>query len=126
MTHDKELEELRRQLAAGQKKVRREESKVDIEFKKSKLRKQLFLLKHPKKVALAKRFGRGLKVTAKKIGIALVKQGRLIAAQQERDRRLEVARTKTFGKPVRIRKGKKKKRISNNNAGGFDPFKIDF
>ncbi len=122
---DKELEKLRRELAAGEEKVRIAEAKADIQIEKSGLRKKLLLLKHPKKIALAKRFGRGFKVTGKKVGTALIKQGRLIAAQQERDRRLDVAREKMLSRPVKVRKGKKKKRISNNDRG-FNPLDFDF
>ena len=122
---DKELEELRKELKAGQEKVRTAEAKAGIEIEKSKIRKQLILLKHPKKIALARRLGRGFKITAGKTGKALIKQGRLIAAQQERDRRLEVAREKMFGKKVKVRKSKKKKRVGSNNQM-FDLTRLDF
>ncbi len=122
---DKELEELRKELKAGQEKVRTAEAKAGIEIEKSKIRKQLILLKHPKKIALARRLGRGFKITAGKTGKALIKQGRLIATQQERDRRLEVAREKMFGKKVKVRKSKKKKRVGSNNQM-FDLTRLDF
>lgn len=122
---DAELERLRKQLAEGQEKVRTAEAKAGIEIEKSKIRKQLILLKHPKKIALARRLGRGFKITAGKTGKALIKQGRLIATQQERDRRLEVAREKMFGKKVKVRKSKKKKRVGSNNQM-FDLTRLDF
>ncbi len=128
MVKDKELELLRKQLAEGQSKVKLAETKAGIEIEKSKIRKELILLKHPKKIALAKRLGRGFKVTGRKVGTALIKQGKLIAAQQERDRRIEVAREKILSKPVKVRKSKKKKRVSSNNlgVGGFDLTRLEF
>ena len=128
MVKDKELELLRKQLAEGQSKVKLAETKAGIEIEKSKIRKELILLKHPKKIALAKRLGRGFKVTGRKVGTALIKQGKLIAQQQERDRRIEVAREKIISKPVKVRKSKKKKRVSSNNlgVGGFDLTRLEF
>lgn len=124
---DAELETLRRQLREGEKQVKRAEKKSQIEFEKSRIRKQLLLLKHPRKIALARRLGKGLKITGKKVGKAFLKQGRLIAAQQERDRRLQNAREKILTKPIKIRKSKKK-RVSSNNlgVGRFDLTRLDF
>ena len=124
---DGELEQLRRELREGEKEVRRASERTQIELQKSKIRKQLLLLRNPRKVALTRRLGRGFKVTGKKIGKTLLKQGRLISEQQERDRRLEVARGKRVSKPVKIRKSKKKKVSSNNlGVGGFDLTRLDF
>lgn len=123
MPRDKELEELRKQLAEGQIKVKRAEEKSNIELEKARIRKELILLKHPKTVALGRRFGRGLKVTGKRVGSALIKQGKLIAAQQERDRRLEVAREKMLSRKVKVRKGKKK---GTPSQIGLSPFDLGF
>lgn len=123
---DNELEKLRRELKAGRKRVSESQEKANIEIEKSQIRKKLLLLRHPKKVALAQRFGRGFKVTGKKVGQTLIKQGKLIAAQQERDRRLEVARVKILSKPVKVRKSKKTKSSSQMGVGGFDLTRLDF
>ena len=123
MARDIELEKLRRELAAGKEKVEQAEAKAEIQLEKTQIRKQLILLKHPKKIALAKRFGRGFKVTGKKVGTALIKQARLIEAQQERDRRLDVARERMLSRPVKVRKGKKKK---SSREKEFNPFALDF
>ena len=121
---DSELITLRKQLKEGQREVTQAGEKARIELEKRKIRKQLILLKHPRKVALARRLKRGLKITGKKVGTSLIKQGKLIAAQQERDRRLEVAREKMLSKPIKIKKSKKKK--SSNAGRDFDPFRLDF
>ncbi len=120
---DEELKILRRQLREGERQVTREQEKTQIELEKSKIRKQLLLLRNPRKVALARRLGKGFRITGKKIGKALIKQGRLISEQKERDRRLITAREKSLSKPVKIRKSKKKK---SSNANVFDPFNLDF
>ena len=103
MTRDKELADLRRQLAVSKKKAKIVKAKFDIESEKRKLKKELFLLKNP----TAARLGRGFKVLAKGAGKALIKQGRLI---KERD----VQESK--------RKGKKK----GFAASEFNPLKLDF
>ncbi|KKL80431.1 hypothetical protein LCGC14_2004820 [marine sediment metagenome] len=120
---DDELKNLQRQLREGERKVKRAEDITQIEFEKRKIRKQLLLLKNPRKVALARRLGRGFKITGKKVGKALIKQGKLISEQQERDRRLSTAREKTLSRPVKIRKSKKKK---GSNPNVFDPFELNF
>lgn len=112
MVQDKELEKLRKELAAGEARVKKEEEKANIEAQKSQLRRKLILLKNPKKVAFARKIKTGLKATGKVIGKGILKQGRLIAAQQERDARLESAREKQFGKIPKARKSKKGKKRS--------------
>ena len=83
------------------------------------MRREIFLLKNPKKIEFAKRFGRGLKITGRKVGSALIKQGKLIAAQQERDRRLEIARGRMRKRKVKVRKG--------SGTDGFNPLgNLDF
>ena len=119
MVQDKELENLRKQLASRKRILRQVQFKYTIEQEKTRLRKEIFLLKHPKKIELAKRFGRGLKITGRKVGSALIKQGKLIAQQQERDRRLEIARGRMRKRKVNVRKG--------SGTDGFNPLgNLDF
>ncbi len=115
MVQDKKLERLRKELALGEAQVKQEQERADIEVQKSQLRRKLVLLKNPKKVALARKFKAGFKSTAKTIGRSLLKQGKLISAQQERDRRLDVAREKQLVKVPKSRKRKKLKSVSNIN-----------
>ena len=90
---DIELKRLRKQIAEQRRKLAKQQEIVKTQEQKRILRKELALLKSPTKRTaskLGKRLGRGLKITGKKVGKALLKQARLIQEQQERERRAQL------------------------------------
>lgn len=116
---DKELSSLRKELAARKAQVSKTQkqrmAREQIAREKKLLRRELILLKNPKKIAFAKKAARGFKKTSIRVGKATLKQARLIKEQQERDDRLFEAKAKFAkrkGKKVtkRIKKPKKLKR----------------
>jgi len=120
MARDKELEKLRREVEERREKAqrfkKRSDKVIENEILKRKLRRELFILKNPKKVLFALRAKRGFLKTGKIVGKAAIAQGRLIKAQQERDDRLMRARSQIKPK-VKIRKTKKR---IQRNGGGFN------
>lgn len=90
---DIELNRLRKQIAEQRRKLAKQQEIVKTQEQKRILRKELALLKSPTRRTtskLGKRLGRGLKITGKKVGKALLKQARLIQEQQERERRAQL------------------------------------
>ncbi len=109
---DIELKRLRKQIAKEREKLSKQQEITKIQDEKIKLRRELVLLKSPAKRGfskLSRRFGRGLKVTSKKVGKVLLKQGRLIQEQQERENRAQ-SKPETLRVKSGQRKSKKKKR----------------
>ncbi len=122
MVQDIELKKLRKELAASRQKIKVARSKADIEIEKRRIKRELFLLRNPKKVIFAKDAGKALKRTGKIVGTAVLKQARLIKAQQERDARIAQAREQRF-KPKKIKVRKSPRKTSQ----GFNLFDdLDF
>ena len=103
MTRDNELKELRRQLAVSRKKAKIIRARFDVESEKTKLKRELFLLKHP----TATRLGRGFKILAKGAGRVIAKQAVLIKERQ-------------------VREAKKPRKKRSSSGSGFDPFALNF
>ncbi len=119
---DKELERLKREITQERLKVKRQSNIAKQINVKKVLKRELFELQNPRKFTLARRLKRGFKIGAKKVGKGLLKQGRLIKEQQERD-------TKVTKSIQRVRKTKRlpkltKKRKSSGGASFFAP--LDF
>ena len=116
MLKDRELERLKKEIAQEKKKFQ-QQSNIAKKIKlKQELKRELFELKNPKKFTLGRRLKKGLKITGGKFGKAILKQGRLIKEQQEREQHRE-------RKHKRLPKLTKKRKSS----GGFNPFgELDF
>lgn len=137
---DKELRKLRREIEEEKKEIRRLQLRARTTKEKTQLKRELFLLKNPTArtaVDIGKRFARGGKIVSKKVGGFLVKQGKLIAEQQERERRIEenfakrpkiITKKKTKFKVKKIKRTPLKKRtIKKRSLETFDPLgSLDF
>ncbi len=90
---DLELSRLRKQIAEERRKLAKQQQIGKTQEEKRILKKELAFLKSPSRritSKLGRRLGRGLKITGKKVGKALLKQVRLIQEQQERERRVQL------------------------------------
>lgn len=137
---DKELQKLRIEIEEEKKEIRKLQMMARTSEEKTQLRRELFLLKNPTArtaVSLGKRFARGGKVVSKKVGGFLMKQGKLIADQQERERRIQdnfakrpkiITRKKTKFKTKKIkRRVMRKQPIRKRTLETFDPLgSLDF
>lgn len=100
-----------------QVQISRERAKISKAQQRRRLTSELQELRLGQKVGvrLARRFGRGLKETTKKVGGALSRQAQRIAAAQQQER-LAQARIRT---KTKIRRPKKKTRRTTS-TNGFD------
>ena len=103
MTRDRELENLRKQLAVSKQKSKIAKARFDVELEKKNIKRELFLLKNP----TASRLGRGFKVLVKGVGKSIAGQAVLI-----KERQMQVA--------------KKSKKKRGSSVSGFDPLALDF
>ena len=103
MTRDRELENLRKQLAVSKQKSKIAKARFAVELEKRNIKRELFLLKNP----TASRIGRGFKILAKGVGRGIANQAELIKERQ-----------------IQVAKKGKKKRVSG--VSGFDPLALDF
>ncbi len=108
------IEELQKSIVEEKKKVKKAQEQQALEIKRSELSKELFKLKHRKKIAsvgkgarLLREAGKGIIKVGKRAAPIIKKQSRLIREQQLRDEAIERRLKKK--KPTKKRKISKSK-----------------
>jgi len=110
------IKELQKSIAIEREKVRKAQEIEAGEIERSKLKKELFQLKHKKALAtsgkgirLLRKAGKGIISAGKKAAPVILKQGKLIRQQQLRD------------DAIARKLAKKKKSKPKKKSQGFNP-----
>lgn len=113
------IKQLQKQIADKKARIKKAQDNRDLRLEKDKLSNELRLLNRgpgtTRNIELARRTGRGFKRLAIAGGKALIKQGRLIKEQQERDAALQRRSSKVVAKGIKRRGKKVSKKLRRTN-----------